>query len=193
MTEYPHNKARLEQFSDGVFAIAITLLALDIGVPNLLSTNISDATRELLPLLPTILAFVLSFFTIAIFWVNHHQMTQTMGPIKHEILWLNVLVLLFVTLIPFATKVISTNPHHSLAVMTYSLVLFLGSVSFTVLRYFIHKSCGEQVVGGMNRSLVGPIVYGVAVITSFISIPIAYLFLVIPPLFYFLPKKARYE
>ena len=191
--EYTHNKARLEQFSDGVFAIAITLLALEIGVPNLLSTNISDATTELLPLLPTILTFVLSFFTIAIFWVNHHQMTQTMGPIKHEILWMNVLVLLFVTLIPFATKVIGTNPHHSLAVMTYSLVLFLGSVSFTVLRYFIHRSCGEQIVGGMKRSMIGPIFYALAVIVSVMYVPFAYVILVIPPLFYFLPKKTIYS
>lgn len=188
--EYPHNKARLEQFSDGVFAIAITLLALEIGVPNLLNVDIVDASKELLPLVPTILTFVLSFCTIAIFWVNHHQLTQTMGPIKHNILWTNVLTLMFVTMIPFATKVISTNPQHSLAVMTYSLILFGGSISFTILRYFVHRSLGEQIIP-MKRSYIGPAFYLLATVVAIFSIEFAYILLIIPPIFYFLPKKSR--
>jgi uncharacterized membrane protein len=183
------NKSRFEQFSDGVFAIAITLLALEIGVPNLLSHDITDATKELVPLIPTILSFVLSFFTIAIFWVNHHQLTKVMGHIRHQVLWMNVLVLLFVTLIPFATKVISTNPDHVLAVATYSSILFLGSISFTILRYFIHKSLGENSIP-MTRSYIGPTIYLLAVIAPFFaSVELSYILLAIPPVFYFIPKS----
>ena len=184
---YPTTKTRFEAFSDGVFAIAITLLALELHVPTLLSTSIEGGIIELLPLVPNILTFVLSFFAIAIFWVNHHQLTQTMGPLQRRILWTNVAFLLFITLIPFGTKVVSTNPDHSLAIMTYALILFAGSVAFTTLRYYVHRSCGEGVIP-VKRSLVGPVVYGLAVVAAAFFIPLSYMLLAIPPLFYFLPK-----
>ena len=187
-----HNKARLEAFSDGVFAIAITLLALELHVPSLESHSIAGGIREVLPLFPNILTFVLSFMTIAIFWVNHHQLTQDIGPIRRRLLWVNILLLLFVTLIPFGTNVASANPTHSLAIVTYAFILFAGSVSFTVLRYLVHKSCGEHHVL-MKRSYIGPILYGLAVISSFVFIPMAYFFLAIPPLFYFLPKARSHS
>ncbi len=182
-----HNKARLEQFSDGVFAIAITLLALELHVPRLISSTIGGGFQELLPLLPNILTFVISFMTIAIFWVNHHQLTQDVGGIRRRVLWMNVLHLLFVTLIPFGTGVVSENPGHALAVMTYAFILFAGSVSFTILRYFVHHSCGEVVIP-IRRSLVGPAFYGLAVIAAAFFTPLSYLLLAVPPLFYFLPK-----
>jgi len=188
--EPKHNKHRLEQFSDGVFAIAITLLAIDLHVPQLIDQTMAGGARELIPLIPGILTFVLSFVTVAIFWVNHHQLTQNMGQVKHQILWTNISVLLFVTLIPFVSKVVSVNPTHPLSVLTYSLVLFAGSKSFTMLRYYVHKSCGEQHVA-LGRSLVGPMIYLLAVIVSFVYVPLAYLLLIIPPLFYFLPNPTN--
>ncbi len=182
-----HNKARLEQFSDGVFAIAITLLALELHVPTIISNAIGGGLLELLPLLPNILTFVLSFVTIAIFWVNHHQLTQDIGIIRRRVLWMNILLLLFVTLIPFGTNVASANPGNPLAIMTYALILFAGSVSFSVLRYFVHTSCGEKHIP-IRRSIIGPLFYGIAVIAAAFFIPLAYLFLAIPPVYYFLPK-----
>lgn len=187
-----HNKARLEAFSDGVFAIAITLLALELHVPDLQSHNIVGGIREVLPLLPNILTFVLSFMTIAIFWVNHHQLTQDVGPIRRRILWTNILLLLFITLIPFGTNVASANPTHSLAILTYATILFAGSVSFTILRYYVHRSCGEHHVL-MRRSYIGPVLYGLAMVASLFFIPLAYFFLAIPPLFYFLPKTRTHS
>lgn len=189
-SKYPHNKARLEQFSDGVFAIAITLLALEIHVPSLYSNDFAKSFAEISKLLPNIITFIISFIAIAIFWVNHHQLTQTVGPIRRRVLWANVLVLLFVTLIPFATNVVSANTFNPLAVMTYSLIFFGGSVAFSILRYFVHKSLGEENIP-MKRSFVGPAIYLLAVIMSPISVWIAYILLVIPPIFYFLPKSSR--
>lgn len=181
------NKARLEQFSDGVFAIAITLLAIELHVPQLISSSIGSGINEVLSLLPNILTFIISFIAIAIFWVNHHQLTQEISVIYRRVLWANILFLLFITLIPFGTNVASVNPTHSLAIMVYAFILFAGSVSFTILRYFVHKSFGEKNIP-MGRSLVGPIFYGLAVAAAGFLIPAAYVLLAVPPLFYFLPK-----
>lgn len=189
----PTGKIRLEAFSDGVFAIAITLLALELHVPAFLGTTFLGSLHELIPMVPSMLTFVLSFITIAIFWVNHHQLTQNFATItKRRILWANMLFLLFVTLIPFVTAAVSISPWAPLAVFFYSMVLLSASLSFTMLRYFVHKSCGEAHVP-MKRSLIGPILYTLAVIASVFSVWISYGFLAISALFYFLPKGSTKE
>ncbi|MFZ4500486.1 MAG: TMEM175 family protein [Minisyncoccia bacterium] len=189
----PTGKIRLEAFSDGVFAIAITLLALELHIPTFIGTTFASSLHELIPLIPSMLTFVLSFVTIAIFWVNHHQLTQNFSTItKRRILWSNILFLLFVTLIPFVTALISISPQAPLVVFFYSLVLFGASLSFTLMRYFVHKSCGQARVP-MTRSLIGPLVYLLAVIASVFFVWIAYVLLAIPALFYFLPKGSTKE
>ncbi len=185
----PIHKARLEQFSDGVFAIAITLLALELKVPHLANYDLRSSSRELLPLIPNIATFILSFITIAIFWVNHHQLTRSIETVSRRVIWSNMLFLLFVTLIPFATSVVAENTGSALGILTYSFVLFANSISFTILRFFVHKHDGRSSIA-FKRSLVGPIVYACAVFTAFFSIQATYALLMIPPLFYFLPRNA---
>jgi uncharacterized membrane protein len=185
----PIHKSRLEQFSDGVFAIAITLLALEIKVPHLLNTTPVASLRELLPLIPNIATFILSFLGIAIFWVNHHQLTRNIQTVSRKIVWGNMLFLMFLTLIPFATSLIAENPKNILAVMTYSFILFGTSVSFSTLRYFIEKHQSTDKIK-MIRSLVGPIIYALSIVSSFFSIEASYALLIIPPLFYFLPRNS---
>ncbi|HRH25094.1 MAG TPA: TMEM175 family protein [Candidatus Paceibacterota bacterium] len=184
----PISKARLEQFSDGVFAIAITLLALEIKVPQLENTSLRNSVNELLPLIPNIATFILSFLGIAIFWVNHHQLTRNITTVSRRVVWGNMLFLLFVTLIPFATSAMAENYGNILAVMTYSLILLGSSSSFSILRYFVEKHEGNTKVK-MLRSLVGPMVYSLAFVSAFFSLGTTYALLIIPPLFYFLPRK----
>jgi uncharacterized membrane protein len=180
------NKIRFESFSDGVFAIAVTLLALGLRVPFLPGNSFSF--QELVPIVPSLLTFVLSFVAIAIFWVNHHQLTQNLITInKRRILWLNILFLLFVTLIPFVTQTVSVNAPSAPAVSMYAFVLFGASVSFSVLRYWVHKTAGDTHIP-MTRSSIGPILYLLAILAPIISISLGYVLLAIPPLFYFLPK-----
>lgn len=189
----PTGKMRLENFSDGVFAIAITLLALELHVPLFKGTSLQASLPELLPLVPTILTYVLSFVTIAIFWVNHHQLTQNFNTIyKRRIIWGNTLFLMFLTLIPFVTQSVSSNPRATLAVLFYSLVLLGASISFTVLRYMVHKTCGEQHVP-MKRSLIGPVFYLCAVVAAVFSVWISYILLAIPAVYYFLPKGTGHD
>jgi len=189
----PTGKMRYENFSDGVFAIAITLLALELHVPHFEGTTLRNSLTELIPLIPTILTYVLSFVTIAIFWVNHHQLTQNFTTInKRRMLWQNMVFLMFVTLIPFVTQSVSLNPQATLAVVFYSIVLCGASIAFTLLRYFVHKSCGEAHIP-MKRSLVGPMFYIFAVLASVFSVWIAYGLLAIPAIFYFLPKGSALD
>ncbi len=184
------NTLRFESFSDGVFAIAVTLLALELRVPYLQNGSWRLSLQGLIPLVPSLLTFVLSFLAIAIFWVNHHQLTQTITTInRRRILWLNMLLLLFVTLIPFVTQTMSVNAPAPVAVSMYAFVLFGGSASFSFLRYWIHRSANESRVL-MNRSLIGPIIYFFAVLAPFFFVPLGYVLLAIPPLFYFLPKSS---
>ncbi len=183
----PTNKIRFESFSDGVFAIAVTLLALELRVPYLKTSGFSF--QGLVPLIPGILTFVLSFVAIAIFWVNHHQLTQVFDTIKkRRILWLNMLFLLFLTVIPFVTQTMSLNAPSSPAVSIYAFVLFGASASFSLLRYWIHRGNGQSFIP-MKRSLIGPAIYFLAMIAPAFSITLGYVLLAIPPLFYFLPKS----
>jgi uncharacterized membrane protein len=195
MTHAPNSRCqRLEAFSDGVIAIAITLLAFELKVPNLISTTIYGEIQELLPYVPGILAFILSFVTIAIFWVNHHQMTEHIEELNRRIVWSNMLFLMFQSLIPFATRAIATSPSHYLSVATYSFILFCGSVSFSLVHYLIHKKINKHLSWNsklVQRSLLGPIIYACAIIASFNFVPIAYFLLAIPPMFYFLPKRIQ--
>lgn len=185
--EIAHTKHRMEQFSDGVFAIAITLLAIDLHVMHLTSLDFSAGLSEISVLLPNVITFMISFITIAIFWVNHHQLTQDIKHMHRTVLWTNVIFLLFITLIPFGTNVASTNPAHPLAITTYALVLFGASVLFSLLRYYVHLGLGEEKIP-MGRSIIGPLFYIGAVIAGVFFTPFAYVLLVIPPLYYFLPK-----
>ncbi len=184
----PTPTVRFESFSDGVFAIATTLLALELRVPFLQNSGFSF--QGLTPLIPSLLTFVLSFVTIAIFWVNHHQLTQTIETIsRRRILWLNTLLLLFLTLIPFVTETLSANAPSSAATAIYAFVLFGASLSFSFLHYWIHKSNNPDKPVSTKRSVIGPTIYFLAIFAPLLSIPLAYVLLAIPPLFYFLPKS----
>lgn len=186
----PHHKARLEQFSDGVFAIAITLLALELKVPHLVSHRFGNSLREILPLMPSVFTFILSFITIAIFWVNHQQLTRSIIKIKKRVLWGNVTLLLFISMIPFATAVVGENTFFPLAVMTYAAVLFGASLSFSLVRHFVHSDRGSDWIS-VRRSFLGPLFYFLAIVSALFFVPLSYIFLAIPPLFYFFPRQSE--
>jgi uncharacterized membrane protein len=184
----PIGQTRFEQFSDGVFAIAITLLAIELRVPTFSHTTIKNSLADVVPLLPTILTFVLSFVSIAIFWVNHHRLTQHMSMITRRILWSNVLLLMFTTLIPFATALVASNPTQPMSVLVYSFVFLGASLSFSLVHFFIHK-CNGTHWKLFRRSMIGPVCYLIAVVSAPLSVNLSYAFLIIPPLFYFLPRR----
>ncbi|MFN8398851.1 MAG: TMEM175 family protein [Anaerolineales bacterium] len=113
-------KSRLEAFSDGVFAIVITLLILDIRFPEV---PYSQFGQTLLSLLPRILAYVMSFILIGLYWVVHHNSLHGMQKTDRGFLWLNILLLLFVSFIPFPTSLLGRYPYQAGPIMFYGLTL----------------------------------------------------------------------
>lgn len=184
-----NHTGRFVQFSDGVFAIAITLLALELKVPHLVSHRIGKSIQEILPLMPTVFAFILSFITIAIFWVNHQELTKSLHKMKKRILWGNVGFLLFISLIPFGASVVGENTFFPLAVITFAGVLFGASLLFSLLRYWVHIDRTPDRIS-VRRSFIGPVCYLFAIVSAFIFVPLSYVFISIPPIFYFFPRPA---
>lgn len=183
-------KTRIEAISDGVIAIAITLLALELKIPHLAKKNFYDSFLEIIPLIPGVLTFMLSFVSIAIFWVNHHRLTHHIKHIDGKMVWTNTAFLMFQTLIPFATRLISENPQNVLSVLIYSIILLGGSTTFALFHYFIHKNDPIS-KNSIERSLIGPVFYLGAIFATFVSIWISYLFLIIPLVYYFVPRSSK--
>jgi len=188
----PNNtlRMRLEGFTDGVVAIAITLLALELPKPHIVSSDLSAGVMELVQHLPGFAAFLLSFITIAIFWVNHHQLTQHISisdGVGRRIIWGNTVFLMFVTLIPFAATAVTENSFHVVSVLMYASILFGASASFAIMRSWIHHTSMKE--SSAWRSLVGPILYALAILVLPLVPVLAYILLVVPPLYYFLPRS----
>jgi uncharacterized membrane protein len=176
------SKARLEAFSDGVIAVAITLLALDLAVPKpgqgTLLVQIGDHW-------PEFAAYVVSFFTIGIIWVNHHVRVSTIVRVDRTLMFLNLLLLMFIVLIPFATATMATyltsgKQDSHVAMALYAVVLEGMSLSFSaIFEWSLHEGRtyivipADQHRSARLRNSVGSIVYLVVFLAAFLSAPVA--------------------
>lgn len=176
------SKARLEAFSDGVIAVAITLLALDLTVPEPgrvgLLTQLGDHW-------PQFAAYAVSFFSIGIIWVNHHARVSLIVVVDRTLLFLNLLLLLFVVLIPFATATMATyltagDENSHLAMAVYAVVLegmalsFVAMFEWSLVEGRTHITVPvEQRRRARFRSGIGAVIYAVVFAMAFISAPLA--------------------
>jgi len=127
------NKSRLEAFSDGVFAIVITLLVLDIRIPKVDYNHLPEA---LIALLPKILSYVYSFIIIGVYWISHHNVTRLVNKIDSVVLWGNILFLLSVCFIPFPTSLMGDYPFKLIPVLLYgSSLLVANMIGFLIWAY----------------------------------------------------------
>ena len=131
-------KNRLEAFSAGVLAIIITIMVLELKVPH------GEGLEAVIPLLPVFLSYVLSFIYIGIYWNNHHHMLHTVKRVKGPILWANLHLLFWLSLIPFATGWMGENHFSSTPSMIYGVVLFMAALAYWVLQNLIIASQGEE-------------------------------------------------
>jgi TMEM175 potassium channel family protein len=128
------NKQRLEAFSDGVFAIVITLLILDIRIPVVQPTDLGAA---LVSILPQLLTYILSFFIVGLYWHLHHQVSGEIKLIDGAFIWLNLVWLLFVSMLPFPTALLGRYPLQPIPLTIYGINLILVNVTgFVILVYF---------------------------------------------------------
>jgi uncharacterized membrane protein len=120
-------KTRIEAFSDGVIAIIITIMVLELKVPH------GATFRELLPLAPVFLSYVLSFIYVGIYWNNHHHLFEAVDSISGKVLWANLHFLFWLSLIPFASGWMGENEFATVAVALYGAILFMCAIAYTVL------------------------------------------------------------
>ncbi len=187
----------MEAFSDGVFAIVVTLLVLELRVP-VLPENFStqDVLKELLRLFPKFFSFAMSFVIVAIFWVNHHQFFHSLEKTDRAMLWYNNLLLFWLSFVPFPTAFIGEHPVSMIPVMLYGAVLFFAGVSFNLmLRHAVKaklflKSVSDEVLNqSVKRGVIGPVVYFVSIISAFISVYVSLSIFLLVPVIYFIPQK----
>jgi uncharacterized membrane protein len=161
------NKNRLEAFSDGVIAIIITIMVLEFKVPH------GEQLADLLPLWPVFLSYVLSFANVGIYWNNHHHLLHAVKSVSGSILWANLNLLFWLSLMPFATAWMGENHFAAMPVVVYALDLTMCAVSYTVLQYFIIKSQGHHSV---LLQAIGKDIKGKISLASYIAaIPLALL------------------
>ena len=159
-------KARLEAFSDGVLAIIITIMVLELKVPH------GDTLEALAPVLPVFLSYVLSFVYLGIYWNNHHHMLHTCKTVTGGILWANLHLLFWLSLIPFATAFMGENHFAPVPAALYGTVLFLAAIAYFVLQQSIIRSQGREsalkaAIGNDWKGKLSPFLYVVAIAASF--------------------------
>lgn len=150
------NKQRLEAFSDGVFAIVITLLILDIRIPDVRPTALPAA---LVQLLPQLLTYVMSFFIVGLYWHLHHQVSTQIKLIDEPFIWLNLVWLLFVSVLPFPTSLLGRYPLQPIPLTVYGINLILVNVTgFLIMVYFKnHPELRFQPLTSADLRAIAPI------------------------------------
>jgi uncharacterized membrane protein len=167
-------KTRLEAFSDGVIAIIITIMVLELKVPH------HPTSAALVPLIPVFLSYVLSFIYVGIYWNNHHHMLHACHKVSGAILWANLHLLFWLSLIPFTTGWMGENHFEAAPVALYGAVLLAAAIAYFILQTLIISSQGpdsvlKRAVGGDWKGKVSPLFYLTAIATASIStwIPLA--------------------
>jgi uncharacterized membrane protein len=162
------NKNRLEAFSDGVIAIIITIMVLELKIPQ---GPEWEALREILP---NFLGYVISFVYIAIYWNNHHHLLHTVKHIRGSILWANTHLLFWLSLIPVATGWAGENHFSNLSVAVYCFILFMAGVAYFILSKAIISVHGKDSV---LSSAIGKDLKGIISVVSYaLAIPMSFFF-----------------
>jgi TMEM175 potassium channel family protein len=160
------NKGRLEAFSDGVIAIIITIMVLELAVPR------GEGLAALAPLAPVFLSYVLSFVFLGIYWSNHHHMLQAVQRVSGPILWSNLYLLFWLSLVPFVTGWMGENHFGTWPVALYGIVLLMAAIAYYILsraliRHHGHDSALAKAVGGDFKGRISIVLYVAAIGLAF--------------------------
>lgn len=182
------NKGRVEAFSDGVLAIIITIMVLEFKVPS------GSSLAALRPIVPIFLSYVLSFVFIGIYWNSHHHLLQATHKIDGRVLWANMHLLFWLSLIPIATQWLGQNHTDAVPVALYGMILLMAGIAYSILvRCLI--ACHEKdsvlavAVGRDYKGKVSLAIYAVAVLLSFMNPVIAIALYVLVAAIWFIPDR----
>jgi uncharacterized membrane protein len=179
---------RLEAFSDGVIAIIITIMVLDLKIPH------GDGLQELLPLLPVFLSYVLSFCYVGIYWNNHHHMLHACTAVTGGILWANLHLLFWLSLFPFTAGWMGENHFTAVPTALYGAVLLMAAIAYYLLQQSIIQSQGEdsllkKAIGRDWKGKLSPVLYVMAILATLWSSWISQAVLVIAALIWLIPDR----
>ncbi len=182
------NTTRLETFSDGVLAIIITIMVLELKTPH------GSHLEDLLPLLPVFLTYLLSFQVIGIYWNNHHHLLHHTKEVTPAIMWANLHFLFWISLIPFATSWLGEHYTESLPTALYGVVLLSAAMSYTILQLTLmnHKTNRENLTKRLGSDMKGKLsltIYVCSVLLAFVNPVISDLLFVLVALIWFIPDK----
>ena len=160
--------SRLEAFSDGVLAIIITIMVLEMKVPH------GDDLNSLKPLLPVFLSYILSFINIGLYWNNHHHMLFTVEHVNGKVLWANTHLLFWLSLVPFTTAWMGENHFTTWPVILYGLVLMMAGVAYYILAHTLINLHGKdstlaKAFGKDQKGIISVIIYVIAVPLAFLN------------------------
>lgn len=180
------NKTRLENFSDGVFAIAVTLLILNIRIPDTKHFSNQHLNAMLPTFVPHLITFAFSFLVVGVFWVAHNRIFSFVNILDSTLLWLNILYLMFIAMIPLPAALISENPFLPTAILLYSITLLvIALMHFILLEYILrnkhlkHVALTKDIYKSSQRNaIVGPLCYILAAIGCFINVYISFTFII---------------
>ena len=182
------HKGRLEAFSDGVIAIIITIMVLELKVPH------GSAIADLAPLLPVFLSYVLSFIFVGIYWNNHHHMLQAARSVTGGVLWANMHLLFWLSTIPFVTSWMGENHNAPAPVALYGAVLLACGAAYTILARSLIRHHGDESVLGraLGNDLQGKLslaLYAAAIPLAFINPVISKLCYVAVAIIWLVPDR----
>jgi uncharacterized membrane protein len=181
-------KERLTAFTDGVVAIIITIMVLELKAPN-------DASWAALgKVLPVFLSYVLSFVYVAIYWNNHHHLMQTCAKVNGTILWANMHLLFWISLIPFATAWMGDNHFAQQPTALYGLALLLPSIAYYLLQFAIMRHQGQdstlaKALGSDFKGKISPVLYLAAIAFAFVLPPVSYAIYIGVALMWLIPDR----
>jgi uncharacterized membrane protein len=180
--------ARLEAFSDGVIAIIITIMVLEMKVPH------GGRLEDLVPLLPTFLSYVLSFVYVGIYWNNHHHMLHACTAVTGAILWANLHLLFWLSLFPFTAGWMGENHFTAMPTVLYGVVLLMAAIAYVLLQQTIIRAQGpdsvlKKAVGRDWKGKLSPALYVIAIVVALRSPWIAQVVLVIAALIWLIPDR----
>jgi uncharacterized membrane protein len=181
-------KGRLETFSDGVIAIIITIMVLELKIPH------GADWEALRPIVPVFLTYVLSFVYLGIYWNNHHHMLYVTDHINGKILWANMHLLFWLSLIPFVTGWMGENHFAPLPTAIYGLVLFAAAIAYYILQRLIIAQQGadsklKAAIGKDIKGKLSPLIYAVAIVLAFVNQWISDALYVLVALMWLVPDK----
>jgi uncharacterized membrane protein len=182
------NKGRLEAFSDGVIAVIITIMVLELKVPH---GSDLDALRQVVP---TLLSYLLSFVYVGIYWNNHHHMMQAAHTVNGRILWANLHLLFWLSLVPFATDWMGGNHFAGVPVAVYGSVMLMAGVAYFILSRMLVSHHGKDsalaiALGKDYKGIASLVIYLIAIVVSFKDSRISIVLYVMVALMWFIPDR----